>query len=88
MPAPTNSRTRTSRSGGRRWSRELLAKLDDRERRILVGRFGIGGACEQTLKQIGKELGITKERVRQIESVAQDKLRRLARTEELVLLLA
>jgi RNA polymerase primary sigma factor len=66
----------------------LLAQLDDRERRIIVGRFGIGGACKQTLRQIGKELGITKERVRQLEARAQDKLRGLARTEELVLLLA
>ena len=66
----------------------LLGRLDDRERRIIVGRFGIGGADEQTLKQIGKELGITKERVRQIETRAQHKLRGLARTEELDLLLA
>ena len=67
---------------------QLLAKLDDRERRILVGRHGIGGGDAKTLLQLGKELGITKERVRQIESVAHDKLRRLARTEEPVLLLA
>jgi RNA polymerase primary sigma factor len=67
---------------------QLLARLDDRERRIIVGHFGIGGAREQTLKQIGKELGISKERVRQIGVRAQDKLRRLARTAEVVLLLA
>ena len=57
----------------------------DRHARILVGRFGIGGVPVRTLKQIGKELGITRERVRQIEARAQDKLRALARTKELVL---
>ena len=52
------------------------------------GYHGIGGAGVQTLKQIGNELGITRERVRQIEGRAQEKLRKLARTEELVLLQA
>jgi RNA polymerase primary sigma factor len=66
----------------------LLGRLDDRERRIIVGRFGIGGAPVRTLKQIGTELGITRERVRQLEARAQDKLRRLARAEELILLRA
>ena len=64
----------------------LLTRLGDRERRILVGRHAIGGGDAKTLLQLGKELGITKERVRQIESVAHDKLRRFARTEEPVLL--
>ncbi len=56
----------------------LLGRLDARERRVLESRFGLGGANEQTLEQLGKELGITKERVRQIESRAQDKLRKIA----------
>jgi RNA polymerase sigma factor (sigma-70 family) len=61
----------------------MLGRLDDRERRILVSRYGINGASEQTLEQLGRELGITKERVRQIESRARDKLRRLAEAQEL-----
>jgi RNA polymerase primary sigma factor len=60
----------------------LLARLNVRERRIIAGRYGIGGAQAQTLTQLGKELGITKERVRQIELVAHNKLRWLARREE------
>ena len=61
----------------------MLGRLDDRERRIIVSRFGLNGASEQTLEQLGKELGITKERVRQIESRAQDKLRKIAGEEKL-----
>ncbi|HMF38249.1 MAG TPA: sigma factor-like helix-turn-helix DNA-binding protein [Isosphaeraceae bacterium] len=56
----------------------MLGRLDDRERRILVSRYEIGGAKELTLEQLGKELGITKERVRQIQSKAQNRLRKFA----------
>jgi RNA polymerase primary sigma factor len=56
----------------------MLSRLDDRERRIISSRFGLDGAMEQTLEQLGRELGITKERVRQLESRAQDKLRKIA----------
>ena len=63
----------------------MLGKLDDRERRIIISRFGLGGAHEQTLEQLGRELGITKERVRQIESRAQEKLRKYAGEEKLEL---
>jgi len=56
----------------------MLGRLNDRERQILISRYGIGGANEQTLEQLGKVLGITKERVRQIESRAQEKLRKFA----------
>jgi RNA polymerase primary sigma factor len=49
----------------------------------LISRYGIGGADEQTLEQLGRELGVTKERVRQIESRAQEKLRKIALEEKL-----
>ena len=61
----------------------MLGRLDDRERRIIVSRYGINGVGEQTLEQLGRELGITKERVRQIESRAQEKLRKIAIEEKL-----
>jgi RNA polymerase primary sigma factor len=61
----------------------MLGRLDDRERKIIISRFGLGGASEQTLEQLGRELGITKERVRQIESRAQEKLRKIASEERL-----
>ncbi len=63
--------------------RGMLDRLNDRERRILIARYGIGGAGPQTLEQIGRELRVTKERVRQLESRARDKLREIARQQEL-----
>lgn len=65
--------------------RGMLGRLDDRERKIIISRFGLGGTSEMTLEQLGRELGITKERVRQIESRAQEKLRRIASDEKLEL---
>ncbi len=59
----------------------LLRGLDGRERWIVVNRYGIGGAPEQTLKQIGAALGISKEHVQRIEKRAHAKLRDLARLE-------
>jgi RNA polymerase primary sigma factor len=67
----------------RRVLRRWLGRLEKRERWILARRYGIGGAPEQTLARIGQELGISKERVRQIEVRAQTKLRKFARLEAL-----
>lgn len=53
----------------------LLEDLEDRDSMVLKLRFGLGGAEPMTLKEIGAELGLTRERVRQIETEA---LRRLA----------
>jgi RNA polymerase primary sigma factor len=58
----------------------VLRCLDRRERRILVGRFGLDGNRTLTLQQLGCELGISKERVRQIELRAKEKLRQFAKT--------
>jgi len=63
----------------------LLSHLDPRERHIIQRRFGLGGNEECTLEALGRELGITKERVRQIESRAQEKIRRLASQEQIEL---
>jgi RNA polymerase primary sigma factor len=54
--------------------RHLLGRLSDRERGIIVSRFGLEGVREKSLREIGAELGISHERVRQIESKARDKL--------------
>ena len=68
--------------------RGMLGRLDERERKILSSRFGIGDSGERTLEDLGRELGITKERVRQIEARAQDKLRKIAVEERLDLMVS
>jgi RNA polymerase sigma factor (sigma-70 family) len=56
----------------------MLVRLDDRENRIIVSRYGLNGGEKLTLEQLGKELGLTKERVRQLSSRALEKLRDLS----------
>jgi RNA polymerase primary sigma factor len=53
---------------------ELLDHLEPREATVLKMRFGLGDAEPHTLKEIGAELGLTRERVRQIETEALRKL--------------
>jgi RNA polymerase primary sigma factor len=52
----------------------LLHRLDTREQKILNMRFGLGYDGPMTLKAIGAELGLTRERVRQIQNAALAKL--------------
>jgi RNA polymerase primary sigma factor len=54
--------------------RQMLATMDSREATILRMRFGLDDAEPKTLKEIGETLGLTRERVRQIENEALDKL--------------
>lgn len=63
--------------------KRLLSKLDEREREILVRRFGIGNEDPKTLEQIGNELGFSKERIRQLENIALQKLRKVERVDRL-----
>jgi RNA polymerase primary sigma factor len=55
---------------------DLLATLDDRERTIIFQRFGLDGAKPRTLEEVGKKLGVTRERIRQVQNIALVKLRR------------
>jgi RNA polymerase primary sigma factor len=58
--------------------RDALAQLEPRLRDVLERRFGLSGSNPQTLEHIGKELGITRERVRQLETRALKQLRQTA----------
>jgi RNA polymerase primary sigma factor len=53
----------------------ILASLPDRERRVIELRFGLGDGRRHTLDEVGQEFGITRERVRQIQKKALNKLR-------------
>jgi RNA polymerase primary sigma factor len=58
--------------------RRALNSLDDRLRLVLQLRFGLAGQAPQSLVEVGRELGVTPERARQLEARALDKLRDLA----------
>ena len=57
---------------------ELLGRLNERERSVIRLRYGLEGGKTHTLEEIGESLGVTRERVRQIEARAMEKLRRNA----------
>ncbi len=57
----------------------LMGGLNDRERQVLTLRFGLDGGSCRTLQEVGRALGVTRERARQIESRALQKLRESAR---------
>ena len=56
---------------------DWLAKLESKQREVLVRRFGLHGHEKSTLEEVGHELGVTRERVRQIQMDALKRLRRI-----------
>ena len=63
--------------------REVLGFLTDRERQVLEMRFGLTDGQDHTLEEVGKEFGVTRERIRQIEAKALRKLRHPSRSKAL-----
>jgi len=61
----------------------VLASLTPRERRVLQLRFGLVDDHQCTLEEIGKRIGVTRERIRQIEATALRKLRHTSRSNKL-----
>jgi len=55
--------------------KEILVDLSPREQKILAMRFGLGDGVTHTLEEVGEEFGVTRERIRQIEAKALEKIR-------------
>jgi RNA polymerase primary sigma factor len=64
--------------------REMIKTLDPREATILEFRFGLDGGSEKTLEEVGAKFGVTRERVRQIQNIALNKLRKMIQKLEAV----
>jgi len=62
---------------------DVLSSLNERERRVLELRFGLGDGCARTLEEVGKQFRVTRERIRQIEAKALRKMRHPTRLRQL-----
>ncbi|BCU77412.1 RNA polymerase sigma factor RpoD/SigA [Luteolibacter sp. LG18] len=60
----------------------LLSVLDERERKIIDERFGLTGKKPLTLEEVGRQFGVTRERIRQLQNSALNKMRRALRKKE------
>ena len=82
-----SSPLQAERVGGERTAQveRFMSELNERERKIVEMRYGFGSVDSkpQTLRQVGQNMGVTKERVRQIEIRALEKMRRVAEEEKL-----
>lgn len=77
-----------SQSAGRQllkeYVKEILVELSPREQKILKLRFGLEDGVTHTLEEIGQEFGVTRERIRQIEAKALDKIRKHKESKKLL----
>jgi RNA polymerase primary sigma factor len=63
---------------------QALESLSDRERRVIELRYGLEDGCGLTLEEVGVELGLTRERIRQIQKEALAKLRHRSLSRNLI----
>jgi RNA polymerase primary sigma factor len=76
-PAAVNPLHELSEQSERAELTGVMDQLNDREREILSNRFGLHGGQPETLKQVGDRMGVSRERIRQIEAEAIAKLKRV-----------
>lgn len=62
---------------------EILNDLSEKERRILEMRHGLNDGIQHTLEEVGKKFGVTRERIRQIEAKAHEKIRQHSKANRL-----
>jgi RNA polymerase primary sigma factor len=79
-PAPADA---ASRQMLKEQMEDVLATLSVREREVLTMRFGLEDGRSRTLEEVGREFGVTRERIRQIEAKALRKLRHPSRAKKL-----
>jgi len=63
--------------------KEILVDLSPREQKILEMRFGLKDSVNHTLEEVGQEFGVTRERIRQIEAKALERMRQHEKSEKL-----
>jgi len=63
---------------------EIISDLTEREKKILEMRFGLMDGVQHTLEEVGKIFGVTRERIRQIEAKALEKIRQHHKVDKLV----
>ncbi len=73
----------TSKEMLKRELNEILSQLTDREEKVLRMRFGLYDGRTRTLEEVGKEFGVTRERIRQIEAKALRKLKHPSRSKKI-----
>ncbi len=80
LPGPADS---ASRRLLKEQMETILGDLSERERKVLIMRFGLEDGVTRTLEDVGREFNVTRERVRQIEAKALRKLRHPLRSRKL-----
>ena len=61
---------------------DMMDSLDERESRIINARFGLDGVTPMTLEEVGREFGVSRERIRQLQTIALQKMRSVLRKKD------